>query len=90
MAPVSLITIISVAVKQPRPGQPLKEGPVGPGQVCAGSLAARPFLHMHSGLRQVDGALLELGSTPSLPGHPHPFNHGFQEDSKRLGVSPIN
>lgn len=90
MAPVSLITVISLAIKQPRPGQPLKEGPVSPGQVCAGSLAAWPFLHMRSGLWQVDVALLERGSTPSLPGHPHPFSHGSQEDSKRLWVSPIN
>lgn len=45
VAPVSLIAVISWAIKQHGPGQPLKEGPGSPGQVCAGSLAARRLLH---------------------------------------------
>lgn len=67
-APVSLIAVISWAIKQPGPGQPLKEGPVSPGQVCAGSLAAQLLLHTQSGLWQVARALLRLGPVPSLPG----------------------
>lgn len=41
-APVSIITVISWAIKQHGPGQPLKEGPVSPGQVCAGSALLPP------------------------------------------------
>lgn len=63
----------------------MKEGPVSPGQVCAGSLAARPLLRTHSGLWQVDRALLGLGLVPSLPGHPHLFTMASRKIARSFG-----
>lgn len=81
-----LITIISWPIKLHSLGQLWEKGPV-PGLACAGSPGPQALLHSHSSPRQVDGALLGLGSVPSLPRHPHTFAHGSQEDSGSLWVS---
>lgn len=61
-----LITIISWPIKLHSLGQLWEKGPV-PGLACAGSPGPQALLHSHSSPRQVDGALLGLGSVPSLP-----------------------
>lgn len=94
VAPVGLITVISQAIKWHGPGQPLKEGPVSPGLVCVGSLAAQLLLHTLGAVAGGWGTVGTRGCTLSA-WHPHPFSHGFQKGNRAGGgggglqVSPL-